>query len=81
MVEPGAAWILDEDRRADEPEPAPFDFGGWRIDPVELAAQRGDDLLELTRREADILSLLVRDARRIVSRRRLLHEVWGYANA
>jgi two-component system response regulator RegX3 len=64
-----------------EPEPEPFAFGGWEIDPVERAARRGDDRLELTRRETDILALLAQDARRIVSRRRLLHEVWGYANA
>jgi two-component system response regulator RegX3 len=54
-----------------------FGFGGWRIDPGALTAQRGEVCHALTRREAELLALLVRDAGRIVSRRQLLREVWG----
>ena len=57
-----------------------FTFGGWEIEPAELSARQGDRSLQLTRREVSILSLLVREQSRIVSRRRLLHEVWGYEN-
>ena len=45
-----------------------------------LAARQQDHSLELTRREVSILSLLAREQSRIVSRRRLLNEVWGYEN-
>jgi two-component system response regulator RegX3 len=54
-----------------------FRLGGWEIDPEALCARRGEVCHPLTRREAELLALLVRDAGRIVSRRQLLREVWG----
>jgi two-component system response regulator RegX3 len=60
------------------PAPEPFAFGAWQIDPEALSARRGAESLELTRRELEILSLLMRERGRIVSRRSLLAEVWGY---
>ena len=69
-------------RRTDvavEPETAPFAFGEWEIDGAQLRARRGDEQFELTRREVSILALLHREAGRIVSRRALLREVWGFA--
>lgn len=58
----------------------PFAFGGWRIDPGELIAQQADESISLSRRDADLLALFARDAGRLVSRRRLLREIWGYEN-
>ncbi len=62
---------------------APFRLGPWRIDPDRLTASKPDDAgedaaVELTRREAEVLAILVREAGRIVSRRALLREIWGY---
>jgi two-component system response regulator RegX3 len=57
---------------------APFSLGGWRIDPVRLCAERDGEAVELTRRELEITALLAREPGRIVSRRRLLRELWGY---
>ena len=54
-----------------------FRLGGWEIDPEALCARHGEVCHSLTRREAELLALLVRDAGRIVSRRQLLREVWG----
>jgi two-component system response regulator RegX3 len=65
---------------AETEEPAPFGFGGWQVDPVALRASRGEASVELTRRETALLALLAREAGRILSRRRLLREVWGFAN-
>ena len=64
----------------DEPEQEPFVFAAWQIDGPGLVARQGDRSFELTRREVSILSLLAREKSRIVSRRRLLHDVWGYDN-
>ena len=64
-----------EDAEGDEP----FSIGCWKIEPASLSAQRGQRRVELTRRELEILILLGREPGRIVSRRRLLNEVWGYA--
>jgi len=60
--------------RADAP---PFHFGAWQIDPTTRAASDGATTVELSRREVDMLALFVRERGRIVSRRALLHEVWG----
>lgn len=55
-----------------------FAFGEWRVDPGSERAKRDDGAcIELSRRELALLALLAREAGRIVSRRRLLHEVWG----
>jgi two-component system response regulator RegX3 len=58
--------------------PEPFRFGPWRIDPARLCATQDAAELELTRRELQVLELLAREAGHIVSRRRLLREIWGY---
>jgi two-component system response regulator RegX3 len=69
-------------RRAGRAEAAvaaePFPFGAWTIEPARLAAEREGRSIELSRRELEILSLLVRERGRIVARRRLLAEVWGF---
>ena len=58
--------------------PIGFDFGPWSVDPGELRASRGDEEIALTRREVTLLALFAEEAGRIVSRRRLLRDVWGY---
>jgi DNA-binding response OmpR family regulator len=63
--------------RADQ---EPFGFGPWTVDPPAGRARCGDEVVELTARELAILALFVRERGRIVSRRTLLHEVWGFAN-
>jgi DNA-binding response OmpR family regulator len=57
--------------------PPPFAVGAWRIDPERLGAERDGETIELSRREIEILALLVRERGRIVSRRLLLADVWG----
>jgi len=58
----------------------PFAFGAWRVDPVALHASTGDATMALSRREVDMLAVLVRERGRVVSRRMLLAEVWGMAH-
>ncbi len=59
---------------------APISFGDWEIDPAELRARCGEHAADLSPRELEILELFVREEGRIVSRRTLLQEVWGFAN-
>ena len=55
----------------------PFRFGAWQIDPGARAGSRGRETAALTAREISLLALLHAERGRIVSRRRLLIEVWG----
>jgi DNA-binding response OmpR family regulator len=57
---------------------APFLFGGWSIEPSTRAATRADETRELTARDLELLVFFTREPGRILSRRRLLTEVWGY---
>lgn len=58
-------------------EQRPFDLGPWRIDPAARRAASGDLEIELSSRELAMVALFARERGRIVSRRRLLREVWG----
>ena len=46
------------------------------VDPEAHRAWHGDEELDLTPKEFDVLSLLVFDAGRVVARQRLMQEVW-----
>jgi DNA-binding response OmpR family regulator len=59
-----------------EADAAPFDFGPWRVDPASRCAQRGAERVELTQLETALAALFARERGRILSRRRLLKEVW-----
>ena len=67
---------------ATDSDEAPFSFGDWEIDGTTLCARAGVDAgaatVDLTKRDVQILRLLARERGRIVSRRVLLAEVWGY---
>ncbi|HEY5658740.1 MAG TPA: response regulator transcription factor [Myxococcota bacterium] len=65
---------------AGEVDEEPFCFGEWRVEPGALRAHRGARTVELTRREASLLALFAREAGRILSRRRLLREIWGFTD-
>jgi DNA-binding response OmpR family regulator len=61
--------------------PAPFTLGELRVDPEHQVAECAGERIELTRRELELLALFARERGRIVSRRMLLQEVWGFENA
>ena len=56
----------------------PFAFGPWHVDPVARTALRDGAAVVLSAREVQLLALFARERGRIVSRRRLLVEVWGF---
>jgi DNA-binding response OmpR family regulator len=64
-------------RSVEEAAP-PFTLGAWSVDPSGLRAERDGRSVELTRRETELLALFAREPGRILSRRLLLREVWGF---
>jgi two-component system response regulator MprA len=68
-------------RRGKSPEEL-LAFGDLTLDPATRVAQRGEITLTLSEREADLLALLLRNARRVVSRDQAIGEIWqGDASA
>lgn len=55
------------------------DLGRFRLDPEALRLEGDGAVCDLLRRDVEILACLGRAGRAIVSRERLLGEVWGYA--
>jgi two-component system response regulator MprA len=52
--------------------------GDLRLNPDTREVHRGDRQIDLTNREFELLEFLMRNERLVVSRERLLEEVWGY---
>ncbi len=57
---------------------ASFMVDDLRLNPDTREVMRGDRPIELTNREFELLEHLMRNERLVVSRERLLEEVWGY---
>lgn len=55
----------------------PVSLGYMTIDPVARRVFRGDEELQLSAREFDLLAILMKNAGRAVSREELLAQVWG----
>jgi two-component system response regulator MprA len=64
-------------RRHEPPGEPALAFADLALDPATGTAQRAGRAIELTRREAELLALLLRNARGVVTRELALEEVWG----
>ena len=53
-------------------------FADLSLDPVTREAHRGDRAFSLTRIEFDLLELLLRHPRQVLTRELILDRVWGY---
>jgi two-component system response regulator MprA len=53
--------------------------GDLRLNPATREVYRGDRTLDLTAREFELLEFMMRNERLVVSRDKLLEDVWGYA--
>ena len=53
-------------------------LGDLRIDPAARRVKRGDEEIDLTKIEFDLLHLLVDNADRVLDRNHIHLEVWGY---
>jgi two-component system response regulator RegX3 len=75
------ALLRRSDRARDRDEDAPpFAFGPWQVDRQTRMARRGEQQVELTQLEAALAALFASEPGRILSRRRLLREVWDVAD-
>jgi DNA-binding response OmpR family regulator len=57
---------------------APLRVGDQMLNPDTHEVERGDRRIELTQREFELLEYLMRNERLVISRQKLLDEVWGY---
>jgi two-component system response regulator MprA len=64
-------------RRNHAPGPDQLAFADLVLEPLGHVARRGGRDLSLTQRESDLLELLLRNARTVVTREQALDEVWG----
>ncbi|HEY2224064.1 response regulator transcription factor [Actinomycetospora sp.] len=58
--------------------PEPLKFADLSLDPVTREVTRADRPITLTRTEFALLELLIANPRRVLTRSRILEEVWGY---
>ncbi|MGC1165660.1 MAG: response regulator transcription factor [Solirubrobacterales bacterium] len=57
---------------------ASIEVGDLQLNPDTREVRRGEREIELTNREFELLEFLMRNERLVISRERLLDEVWGY---
>ncbi len=65
-------------RRRPEDSTELLKFADLSLDPITREAQRGERPFSLTRIEFDLLELLLRHPRQVLTRELILDRVWGY---
>lgn len=69
---------IEADREATPDAQEPLTIGALTIEPAKRKVTRGEESVELTVKEFDLLLLLARHPGRAYSRQELLDEVWSY---
>lgn len=71
-------WLRrDRNRTSQDGESKTFEFSGKTIDFEELELRSGNQIVNLTLMEADLLRYLINHEGKIVSRSAILEDVWG----
>ncbi len=65
-------------RRNQPDDPEAFQFADLTLSRKTREVTRGDRAIELTAKEFDLLDYLISHPRQVLSRDRILEEVWGY---
>jgi two-component system KDP operon response regulator KdpE len=69
--------VLLRRREPDEAESAIYERSGLRIDLSRREVRRDGVAVHVTRKEYQLLRLLVRSAGRVLTHQHVLHEIWG----
>src|SRR3954466_1980068 len=69
--------VLRRAEQAPAADDGAIEIGEVRLDPAKRQARRGKETLELSRKEFDLLELLMRNAGSVVKREKLTEDVWG----
>lgn len=64
-------------RRTDQDEPARYEFGPFRVDFSRMELTRAGEPVDLTPQEFKVLSALIRNRGKALSRDELLDQAWG----
>jgi len=70
--------LLRRATTADSPDSAAMEFLDLCMDPVTREVTRGTRPISLTRTEFSLLEMLMANPRRVLTRSRILEDVWGY---
>lgn len=62
----------------EQSDSAVMTFGDLTLDPVTREVHRGKRAISLTRTEFALLEMLIANPRRVLTRSRILEEVWGF---
>jgi two-component system, OmpR family, response regulator MprA len=62
----------------DRSESATLTFADLSLDPMTREVTRGERQISLTRTEFSLLEMLIANPRRVLTRSRILEEVWGF---
>ena len=62
----------------DDQDSAAMTFADLSLDPVTREVTRGERHISLTRTEFSLLEMLIANPRRVLTRSRILEEVWGF---
>ena len=65
-------------QQANDGREVPIRIGDLEVDPNRHRVSRGGSIIELTPKEFDLLSFLMKNMGRVFSRDHLLDRVWGY---
>ena len=69
--------VLRRSKRAPEPD-AVFSYGDILLDDKRRVVTAGGSVCELTYKEYELLKLLLRNQRLVLTREKILQSVWGY---
>ena len=70
--------LLRRTKPEDDAESVAMKFSDLTLDPVTREVTRGQRRISLTRTEFSLLEMLIANPRRVLTRSRILEEVWGF---